>query len=156
MKSLFHDFLVAGLIGAASCLIAANARQENPAQRDQDNLQGYWKSVATKGYGKDVPNEELKTLYLTFKGKHIFAKYGEKTAEATYKLILTEAGPSQIDFAVTQGPEAVQGKTVQGIYLLEGDTLKILYRDPGKPRPATFMDENKPGVYMVFLKKEKT
>jgi uncharacterized protein (TIGR03067 family) len=58
-----------------------------------------------QGIGKDVPTEEFKTIYLTFKGDHIAAMYGKKTAEATYKLIQTEAGPSQIDLAVTQGPE---------------------------------------------------
>jgi uncharacterized protein (TIGR03067 family) len=150
MRLLLRTLLTTGLIGAAGLLWAA----PNQA-RDQEDLQGQWRAVATKGYGKDVPAEELKTIYLTFKGDHIAATYGKKTAEATFKLIQTEAGPSQIDFAVTQGPEKIKGKTVQGIYLLEGDTLKILYRDPGKPRPTAFSDEDEPGVYMVSLKKEK-
>jgi len=150
MKSLLFAFLAAGLIGTAW----AASLPDNIAQQEKENLQGQWKSVVTEGYGKDAPNEELKTIYLTFKGDQLFAKYGTKTAEATYKLILTEAGPSQIDFTVTKGPEAVVGKTLQGIYQLEGDTLRIMYRDPGLPRPDTFMEEDKPGVYMIFLKKE--
>jgi len=150
MKLLLYAVLVAGLIGTASD--APN--RDNIAQREKANLQGQWKSVITDGYGKDAPNEELKTIYLTFKGDQLFARYGMKTAEATYKLLLTEAGPSQIDFTVTKGPEAVVGKTLQGIYQLEGDTLRIMYRDPGLPRPDTFMEEDKPGVYMIFLKKE--
>jgi uncharacterized protein (TIGR03067 family) len=150
MKPLLFAFLMTGLIGTAW----ASSLQDNIAQREKDDLQGQWESVLTEGYGKDAPNEELKTIYLTIKGDHILAKYGTKTAEATYKLILTEAGPSQIDFTVTKGPEAVVGKTLQGIYLLEGDTLRIMYRDPGRPRPDTFMEEDKPGVYMIFLKKE--
>jgi uncharacterized protein (TIGR03067 family) len=151
MKPLLFASLVAGLLGTAW----AAPQKDDTAQRQKENLQGQWKSVITEGYGKDEPNEELKTIYLTFEGDHILARYGNKTAEATYKIILMEAGPSQIDFAVTKSPEAVVGKTLQGIYRLEGDTLRIMYRDPGKPRPDTFMEEDKPGAYVIFLKKEK-
>jgi uncharacterized protein (TIGR03067 family) len=150
MKPLLVALLVAGLIGTAW----AAPNKDHIAQREKENLQGEWKSVITEGYGKDAPNEELKTIYLTFKGDQLFAKYGKKTAEATYKLIPSEGGPSQIDFTVTKGPEAVEGKTLQGIYRLEGDTLRIMYREPGKPRPDTFMEEDMPVVYMIFLKKE--
>lgn len=151
MKPLLFASLVAGLLGTAW----AAPQQDDTAQREKENLQGQWKSVITEGYGKDAPNEERKTIYLTFEGDRLLARYGNKTAEATYKLILTEAEPSQIDFTVTKGPEAVQGKTLQGIYRLEGDTMRIMYRDPGKPRPDTFTEEDKPGAYMIFLKKEK-
>ncbi len=152
MKLRFACLLATGFFALCVAAIAAPP-QQTEARKQQDQLQGTWRAVATKGYSKDVPAEELSSLTLTFKDDHIAARYAKKAAEATFRLILNEAGPSRIDVTVTQGPEAVQGKTLNGIFLLEGDTLKILYRDPGKPRPASFMVEDEPGVYAVFLKK---
>jgi len=150
MKLFLYALLAAGLIGTAWA-----APKEDNAVQQKENLQGEWKSLITQGYGKDAPDEERKTIYLTFKGDQLLAKYGEKTAEATYKLILTKAGPSQVDVTVTQGTDSVKGKTFKGIYLLEGNTLKISYRDSGKPRPSTFTDEDEAGVYTISFKKAK-
>ncbi len=153
MNRFLTALLMAGLMGTVGGLLAAP--KDRAGLTDQEILQGQWKATATKGFAKDVPAEELQSLTLTFKGSDLHAHYGKKTAEATYKLIRTEAGPSQIDVTVTHGPTAVKGKTLRGIYLLEDGTLKILYRGPDEARPETFMDEDKHGVFMVSLKKEK-
>lgn len=151
---LTHLLAVGLFVGSVGAILAA-PRPPAEAAKQREQLQGTWQAVATKGYAKEAPAEELRTLTLTFKDDHILARYGKKSAEATYQLILNEQGPDRIDVTVTNGPEAVRGKTMQGIYLLEGDTLKILYRDPGKPRPASFMVEDEPGVYTVLLKKNR-
>lgn len=155
MKLMFSALLTAVLFGAAATFSVGDSPKDNSGQEQKKDLQGTWTVTGTKGYGKDVPQKELQELLLTFKGDTISAKYGDKTAQATYKLILTKAGPSQIDVTVNEGPEAVKSKTFKGIYLLEGNTLKITYREPGKPRPATFTDEGESGVYTISLKKEK-
>jgi uncharacterized protein (TIGR03067 family) len=148
-------FAAAVLLGVTGNLAVADPPKEKLTAEQQKELEGAWTVTGTKGFPKDVPQKELKELMLMFKGDNILAKYGDKTAEAKYKLILTAAGPSQIDVTVSSGPETVNGKTFSGIYLLEGQTLKITYRDPGKARPSTFTDEGEAGVYTISLKKMK-
>jgi uncharacterized protein (TIGR03067 family) len=155
MKRLLNHVLAVGVFAASVGMIWSAPRQQTDIQKDKEQLQGTWQVVATKGFGKDVPAEELRTLSLTFKDDHIFAAYGDKSAEADYKLVLNQEGPSRIDFSVTKGPDAVKDKTLYGIYLLEGDTLKILYRNPGQQRPTSFMVEDEPGVFTVFLKRKR-
>lgn len=156
MQLRLAHLLTLGFFACSVVALIAAPRPQTAGQNDREQLQGTWHAVATKGYGKDVPAEELRSLTLTFKDDHMAARYGKKSAEAAFQLIQNEAGPSQVDFTVTQGPDAVKGKKLYGIYLLEGDTLKILYRDPGKPRPASFMVEDEPGVYTVRLKKNRS
>lgn len=155
MRLMLSALLTAVLLSCATNSTVGDTPKEKYAEEQKKELQGAWAVTGTKGYPKEVPQKELKELRLTFKGNTIAAKYGDKTVEATYKLILTKAGPSQVDVTVTQGPESVKGKTFKGIYLLEGNTLKISYRDSGKPRPSTFTDEGEAGVYTISFKKAK-
>lgn len=100
--------------------------------------------------------EEIQSLRLTFQDDKLVARYGDKKVEATLRLRpSSDDGPNQMDVTVTKGPEAVQGKTFPAIYLLEQKTLTICYVDPGQTRPLKFADENKPGLYKLFFKKEK-
>jgi uncharacterized protein (TIGR03067 family) len=140
-------------LGFVASPVSADAPDAAAEQRKE--LEGAWTVTGTKGFPKDVPQKDLQELMLIFKGDRVLARYGDKTAEARFKLILTMAGPSQIDVTVSRGPEAVNGKTFKGIYLLEDRTLKISYRDPGKARPSTFTDEGEAGVYTISLKKMK-
>ena len=153
-KALGFAFL--GVILAATApAIPAHLAPKKASETDQQALQGTWMATGSKGFTKDVPAEDLRTLKLTFRGKAIAAHYSKKQAEATFKLNLKEAGPSEMDVTVSEGPAAVKGKTLHGIYLLEGNTLKVAFRDPGKARPADFTDTDRPGVYTIWFKREK-
>jgi uncharacterized protein (TIGR03067 family) len=155
MKRLVMTLLASGFLAFTLGHVVGGQQPQNTDQKAKDNLTGTWAAVAHNGFAQEVSRDELRSLRLTFKDNHIFASYGNKKAEANFKLNRIEAGPSQIDVAVTEGPEEVKGKSMQGIYLLEGDTLKVLYSDPGKARPNAFTDENKPGVYALSFKREK-
>jgi uncharacterized protein (TIGR03067 family) len=154
MKRLLVAVLLAGFVGGTSSNLVGTPTPESYAKKQRATLEGTWSVVTTTGYDPTVV-EEIQTLRLTFQDETLTAAYGNKKVEGTYRLILTEAGPSQIDITVTRGPEAVQGKTFPGIYLLEHHTLTIYYVHPGKPRPAMFTAEKKPGVYTLFFKKEQ-
>jgi uncharacterized protein (TIGR03067 family) len=131
---------------------------QNPAQKaehaDHEHLQGTWRAVSAHDFGREVSQEELRSLRLTIRGDTIHATYGNKTADATFKLNPTST-PQQIDVTLTQGPEEAKGKTFHGIYLLEGDTLKIAYRNPGEPRPKELVTEGQSDVRKVFFRREK-
>jgi uncharacterized protein (TIGR03067 family) len=143
----------ATLLAVASFSSAAE-KKDDFAEIQKKELQGTWVVTGSKGYPKEM-EKELASLRLTIKGDAMSAQYAGKSAAATYKLVLTKAGPSQMDVAVTEGPEKIKGKTVQTIYLLEGGTLKFAFREPGKPRITDFTDESQPGVLTVSFKKEK-
>ena len=151
MKLMGPALVITAVLGIAAL---AHAQKDSAGQEQKQDLQGTWTATGTKGYNKDAARD-FQNLQMTVKGDALIAKYGDKTARATYKLILTKAGPSQMDVTVMDGPEAVKGKPFKCIYLLEGNTLKVTYRDPGKERPSTFTDEGEAGVYTVFFKKEK-
>jgi uncharacterized protein (TIGR03067 family) len=144
--------LTVALLGMATTFAFGAA--DDTGQEQKRDLQGSWAITGTKGYSKDL-QKDFQGLVITFEGDKISAKYDGKTAQAAYKLILTKAGPSQMDVTVNEGPDAVKGKTFNCIYLLEGNTLKITYREPGKQRPSTFTDEGEAGVYTVSFKKAK-
>jgi uncharacterized protein (TIGR03067 family) len=146
--------LSALVLGLVSRVVVGDTPKDNVAQEQKKELQGVWVTTGTKGFDKDE-DKDVKALRLTFKGESLTAEYNGKTAEAVYKLILTKAGPSQMDVTIAKGPDAVKGKTYPAIYLLEGGTLKISYREPGKQRPAAFDDEGEAGVYTIMFKKEK-
>jgi uncharacterized protein (TIGR03067 family) len=153
MKLIFSTLLITALIGATT-LARGESQKDDTGQEQKRDLQGSWAITGTKGYGKDA-QKDFQGLVITFAGDKIAAKYDGKSAQASYKLILTKAGPSQVDVTVNEGPDAVKGKTFNCIYLLEGNTLKITYREPGKQRPSTFTDEGDAGVYTVSFKKQK-
>ena len=149
-------FLLSALVGSSGLAVLAALAPNKAAETDRQALQGTWAATGSKGFGKDVPAEDLQTLKLTFRGNAITAHYSKKQAAATFQLNLRRAGPSEMDATVTEGPAAVKGKKLLGIYLLEGDTLKVAFRNPGKARPADFTDTEKPGVYTIWFKRAKS
>jgi uncharacterized protein (TIGR03067 family) len=155
MKWLLSAVLLAGLVVGAVSFLGGTPTPENQAKKPPATLEGTWTVFTTMGY--DMASlEELRSLRLTFLADKLVARYGDKTVEATFRLSpSSDDGPNQMDVTVTKGPESVQGKTFPAIYLLEQNTLTICYADPGQTRPMDFAVESKPGIYQLFLKKEK-
>jgi len=139
------------LVLVAGLPVAADVSQTNPAKTDKDYLQRTWVVESFRGFADPSVQEDFKHLKLTVRGDEILARYGEKTAKASYKLDPTKR-PTAIDVTLLDGPEKVRGKTFHGIYLLEGDVLRIAYRDPGKPRPEEFILRDGGDVHQVFFK----
>jgi uncharacterized protein (TIGR03067 family) len=141
---------------AVGLLVAAQqSTRENAIHVDQKNLEGTWAVTSTQGFNDTVPKDQLQTLRLNFHENHITATYGNKEAEATFKLHPNQS-PRQIDVTITKGPDEVMGKTFEGIYLLDGAALRIADRMPGESRPSEFNTEGKTGIFQVFCRKEKS
>lgn len=156
MRLILSSALAATVVAISATGILAQSAPKRAAETDQKELQGTWKATESKGFGKDVPAEDLRDLKLTFRGSTITADYNRKRAAATFLLNLRQAGPSEIDVTVKEGPEAVKGKTLHGIYLLEGDTLKVAFRNAGQPRPSDFTETDKPGTFTIWFKRAKS
>jgi uncharacterized protein (TIGR03067 family) len=127
------------------------AEKNTAADADTATLQGTWKVTKTSGF-EAKSKDELKDLKLTVKDKRLTAHYGDKTAEATFKLDAI-ATPRRMDVTVTDGPADVKGKTFECIYLLEGDVWHVAFRKPGEKRPSEFITRNREDLYEVWLKK---
>jgi uncharacterized protein (TIGR03067 family) len=148
MTSFVFLLMIAGLP------VPADVSQRESAKTDKDYLQGTWTVESFRGFVDKSVQEDFQHLRLTVRGDEISARYGDKTARATYKL--NPAGkPSKIDVTLLEGPEQVRGKIFHGIYLLEGDALRIAYRDPGKPRPEDFVIRDEGDIHQVFFKRLK-
>ena len=126
---------VCGVIVVACLLRSAGAAQDD-VKRELDSLQGAWQCVSFEEKGTSLPEEQIKTLKLTFKGyKASHAGKDGKTDQATIKIDPSKK-PKAIDLMLLTGPD--KGKTVQGIYTIDGDTLTICGAQAGRERPTEF------------------
>jgi uncharacterized protein (TIGR03067 family) len=133
------------------------ATADGPRQKlntdEKAELQGSWVAAETAGFGTETPREELRGLRLVIQGNHLTAHYGEKTAEATFRLHANHT-PAWIDVTITKGPADVQGKTFHGIYLVEGNVLRVAFPDPGQARPKVFAAPNQTQVHGILFRKQ--
>ncbi len=117
---------------------AAAAKKEESEEQERSgepkpakgSLDGTWTVVSAEKGGEKLPDELIKTVKLTFKGKKLtFELLGEKK-EGSFKIDSTKK-PATIDLMM-------EDKTAPGIYQLDGDTLKICAAEPGEARPKDF------------------
>jgi uncharacterized protein (TIGR03067 family) len=149
-----RGFALALLLLGAGAVAAADPPAEKANKADRANLQGTWTVKSAHGFTREKVKEEFQELKLTFEGDRIVARWGDKSAEATYTLDAT-ADPREVDVTVTRGPEDTQGRLFRGIYLLEGNTLRLAWRKAGEERPKEFVREGQPEVFEIFLEKAK-
>jgi uncharacterized protein (TIGR03067 family) len=143
------------LVLVVGCCFGTDQANPARAQNDLQNIEGAWRVESTHGLPNDSLREEMQRLRLTILKGKMSAVYGDKKAEATYKLA-PEKDPPEIDVTLTKGPQDakdVVDKTFHGIYQLQGNMLKIAYRNPDEKRPSSFRSEGEPGVYVVVFKR---
>jgi uncharacterized protein (TIGR03067 family) len=146
------------LIVAACGLIAANAAQDDVAERDTKELQGTWKTVASEVEGQKVEAFGT-TTRVVIKGDQYIVEYppsesGEEKVSVMTFTVDANKKPKAIDFASTTDPGG--GKLSKGIYELEGDTLKICFNpEKGGDRPTEFATKAGSRVRCITLKREK-
>ena len=145
-------FALALLLLGAGAVVAAGPTAEKANKEDRAALQGTWTVKSVHGFTKEKAKEEFQELKLTFEGDKIVARWGDKSAEATYTLDAT-ADPRQMDVTVTKGPDQVESRLFRAIYLLEGNALRIAWRKAGEERPKEFVLEGQPEVFEILLNK---
>jgi uncharacterized protein (TIGR03067 family) len=137
---------------ACGLLLGASDLRQRDVEQELVPFQGTWKVTSVKGFRRDKTKEQLAELTMRVRGHRIICRYGDKTAEATFKLGGTRSGQA-IDITVTKGPEAVKGKTFHARYYVEGPKLRIAYRNPPGERPAEFTRDGQKDVFEVDFKK---
>jgi uncharacterized protein (TIGR03067 family) len=123
-------------------------------RKDRAALQGTWKVTASTSKGEKVPAEDLKDLFLIFKGDAILIREGDKTAENFTYLLDPRKKLKEIDLTLRVGPQ--KGRVDRGIYALDGDTLRIcIQSNKDAPRPGEFASRQGSEVWLVVLQRTK-
>jgi len=135
------------MVAAAGCLLAADAPKDDPAKKEQTQLQGAWIVVSAERGGKAL--DELKDSRVKVEGDKLTITVASKKKEETARFKLNPTTkPKQIDI--------LEGQTAAlGIYSLEGDTLTICWTKGGKERPTALTTKDQPTWMMVVFKREK-
>jgi uncharacterized protein (TIGR03067 family) len=138
---------------AVGLLLGADAPREDSAKKELEKFQGDWVAVSYTVDGKEVGDDELKTIRLTVKGADSTFKRGDKTGHGTYKLGPSK-DPKEIDISHDDGPD--KGKTALGVYEVEGEKLKICLAAPGvKERPKELASKPGSGHTLEVWKRAK-
>src|SRR5687767_11772381 len=96
---------------ACACLISTTAQAETDAER----FQGNWTVQKMTRQGKDLPEEAVKELRVTFEGDKFLAKRGDKVAETSTFTLDETKSPKTIDMLPANKTEK---RPAQGIYKL--------------------------------------
>ncbi len=136
----------------ALCLLPVFSLITQAAAGDLEQLQGTWQITALLDDGVLVPEEVVRTRYisdlrLTFSAQSVSFLVPNTLQPRTIVFVLDEkANPKTIDLG---GAEKVGGK---GIYLLQGDTLMVCLAEAGvEKRPAEFSaPKSSPQLLMTF------
>ena len=114
-------------------LLAALTLVQNPAQSDQDKMQGTWRIVRYYEFSAEpvVATRPAEPDRIT---GNSWLRPGRTTAEYRLKPDSTK-NPKEVDLNATR----LGDQYLKGIYKFEGDQLFICYSyDPALPRPTEF------------------
>jgi len=123
------------------------AKQEIPAMKDIDMIQGTWALISGERHGEKFTDEVVKNVKLTFVGDILKTQKKNDVTEAVFTLH-PEKNPKGIDLDM-------DGSLGRGIYKLEGKMLTILHGEIEEPRPAGFDALKSGNLTMLVLRKER-
>ena len=140
---------------AVGTLVLAGGQDITEAiRKDKAALQGTWKVTASESKGEKVPAEDLKGLFLIFRGDAILIREGGKSAENFSYLLDPTKKIKEIDLTLKAGAQA--GRIDRGIYQIEGDTLRIcIQSNKDEPRPREFRSPVGTDLWLVVLQRPK-
>jgi uncharacterized protein (TIGR03067 family) len=140
---------LAFLIGACVLLVPAGRADDKAAGDDKEKIQGTWTLVSGQHNGNPIPEEDAKTIKITFTADKLMLKHGDQEREFSYKLY-PDRKPKAIDVDM-------DGKIGKGIYELDGDKLKIAHGEVNEPRPKAFPKKGEESkLSYVVLKRVKS
>ena len=139
---------------AATLLLAGGQDITEAIRKDRAALQGTWKVTASTSKGEKVPADDLKELFLIFRGDAILIREGGKSAENFSYLLDPTKKIKEIDLTLKVGAKA--GKVDRGIYQFDGDTLRIcIQSNKDEPRPREFRSPAGSDLWLVVLQRTK-
>jgi uncharacterized protein (TIGR03067 family) len=138
----------------AGALAVGGGEVSELIRKDKAALQGTWKVTSAEDNGEKVPADDIKDLYLIFKGDAISIREGGKTDEKFAYLLNPAKTPSEIDMIFKAGPK--KGQIDRGIYKIDGDTLRIcIQSNKDSPRPRDFVTRANSNLSLVTLQRSK-
>jgi RNA polymerase sigma factor (sigma-70 family) len=130
------------------------APADDAAQRELDALQGAWEGQSAEWDGQTLPDEEVRKMRVSIKGKRMLMIPGGEWTPLAIKLDPTKS-PKVMHMAPVEGPE--KDKMVPVIYRLdkEADTLTLCWdAKNGKAMPEDFAAKKGSGLMLIVLKHE--
>lgn len=146
--------VVTAWVIAGSVALAGGGDISEAIKKDKAALQGTWKVTASESKGDKVPADELKNLYLLFRGNAILIREAGKT-EDNFSFLLDPAKKvKEIDLTLKVGPQ--KGRIDRGIYEIDGNTLRIcIQSNKDAPRPREFRSDAGSDLWLVTLQRTK-
>jgi len=147
------NFCVANIVSAVLVLTVGGDITEM-IRKDKAALQGTWKVTASEQDGEKVPADDLKDLFLIFKGDAILIKEGGKAEERFSYLLDPSKKPKEIDLIVKVGQN--KGRIDRAIYQVDGDVLRICIQSTkDAPRARDFSTRAGSKLWLVVLQRTK-
>jgi uncharacterized protein (TIGR03067 family) len=139
---------------AGTVVLAGGGDISQATKKDKAALQGTWKVTASESKGEKVPAEDLKDLFLIFRGDAILIREGGKTEDNFSFLLDPLKKIKEIDLTLKVGPQ--KGRVDRGIYEIAGDTLRIcIQSNKDAPRAREFRTVAGSDLWLVTLKRTK-
>jgi uncharacterized protein (TIGR03067 family) len=143
--------MIAACVLAGAMLAGGGA---DAVKKDKAALQGVWRVTASTSKGDKVPAEDIKELFLIFKGDAIHIREGGKTQENFAFRIDPAKKVKEIDLTLKVGPQ--KGRVDRGIYEIDGDTLRIcIQTNKDALRPREFRSPAGSEMWLVILQRTK-
>jgi len=135
-------------------LLAGGSDVSEAIRKDKAALQGAWKVTASESKGEKVPAEDLKDLFLIFRGDAILIREAGKTQENFFYLLDPTKKIKEIDVILKVGPQ--KGRIDRWIYEIDGDTLRIcIQSNKNAARPREFRSVAGADLWLVVLQRTK-
>ncbi len=123
-------------------------------KKDKAALQGTWQVTASVSKGDKVSADDLKGLFLIFRGDAILIREGGKTEENFSFVLDPNKKTKEIDLLLKVGPQ--KGRIDKGIYQVDGDSLKIcIQTSKDAARPRDFSSPAGSELWLVLLQRAK-
>jgi uncharacterized protein (TIGR03067 family) len=140
-----------GLLIGAMLIFVGDAES---IRKDTAALQGAWKVIGSEQDGEKVPADDLKDLFLIFKGDAIYIREGGKSEEKFSFKLDPARKPKHIDLTIQFGPN--KGKVDRAIYELDGSRLRIcIQSSKDAPRPSDFSTKSSGKLWLVVMERTK-
>src|SRR2546422_521555 len=88
----------------AFTIVLAAAGDADSIRKDKAAMQGVWKVIASEQDGEKVPADDIKDLFLIFKGDAILIREAGKAEEKFSFLLDPTKKPKEIDLTIKVGP----------------------------------------------------
>ena len=136
------------LLFAVTLPVAGLPAADDAAKKEREKFQGVWHVVTYEVDGKAFDSDLIKRFEWNFDLEKVTVTANSQERESTYT-INPSASPKTIDLVW-------QNKVTVGIYELREGKLKLcLAREGEKKRPKEFVSEERSGVSLLSLRRDK-